>query len=135
MVLSHSRSHQQQRQSWVMWPKCGCPSGSLVPTYGYSIPTPLHGSTRGKFSSAGCRLIQFGGESAPPWTGDGLWRRQARQDLQPIGAYTGRRCFSRRAAVTKRYPQPVGSGDRNRGLTLSFHSHSLHKCKIPRGTP
>lgn len=49
------------------------PSGSLVPTYSQSIPTLLHGSTRGKFSSAGCSLIQVGGEAAPPWTGDGLW--------------------------------------------------------------
>lgn len=102
----HSGSHQQQGQSTVMWPKCGCPSGPLIPTYGNSIPTLLHGSTRGKFSSAGCSLIQFGGESAPPWIGDGLWRRQARQ-RSPTN-----RCVHREAllllvtAVTKRYHQP-----------------------------
>lgn len=98
----HSWLQQKRRQSRVRWPKCGCPSGSLLPTYGYSVPTLLHGSTRGKFSSAGCSLIQVGGESAPPWTGDGLWRRQARQDHQPIVVCTGRRCFSRLTAVTKR---------------------------------
>lgn len=37
------------RQSGLMWPKCGFPSGSLLPTYGHSIPTLLHGSTRVKF--------------------------------------------------------------------------------------
>lgn len=29
-----------------MWPKCGFPSGSLLPTYGHSVPTLLHGSSR-----------------------------------------------------------------------------------------
>lgn len=58
------------------------------------------------FPSAGCSLIQFDGESAPPWTGHGLWRRQARQLGKPISAHTGRRCFTRLPAVTKRYPRP-----------------------------
>ncbi|KAK2893665.1 hypothetical protein Q8A73_016149 [Channa argus] len=75
------------------------PPSSLLRTYGQSVPTLLHGATRGKFSSAGCRPVQFGGESAPPWTGDGLWRKRARQEPQPIGMYTGRRCF------------PVNGGD------------------------
>lgn len=122
----HSCSHQQQRQSGVMWPKCGCPSGSLIPTYGYSIPTLLHGSTRGKFSSAGCSLIQFGGETAPPWTGDGLWRRRACQDHQPIGVYTGRRCFSRWTTVTKRYLQPERVRGLNLGSKSPFPSSVIH---------
>lgn len=37
----------------VMWPKCRCQSGPPLPTYGYSIPTLVHASTCGKFSSAG----------------------------------------------------------------------------------
>lgn len=37
----------------VMWPKRGCRSGPPLPAYGVSIPTLLHASTRGKFSSAG----------------------------------------------------------------------------------
>ncbi|KAG8006850.1 hypothetical protein GBF38_022895 [Nibea albiflora] len=53
----HSGSHQQQGQSTVMWPKCGCPSGPLIPTYGNSIPTLLHGSTRDK-SKAPTQLQQ-----------------------------------------------------------------------------
>ncbi len=77
------------------------------------------------FLSAGCSLIQFGGESAPPWTGDGLWRRRDRQDHRPIGVHTGRRCFSRSAAVTKRYPQPDwGPG------TETLYSESLQKRQI-----
>lgn len=81
----HTCLHQKQRQSRVMWPKCGCPSGSLLPTYGYSIPTLLHGSTRGKFSSAGCSLIQVGEESAPPWTGD-----VSVEQASPTGSPTNR---------------------------------------------
>lgn len=34
------------RQSGLMWPKCGFPSGTLLPTYGSSVPTLLHGSSR-----------------------------------------------------------------------------------------
>lgn len=37
----------------VMWPKRGCRSGPPLPAYGVSIPTLLHASSRGKFSSAG----------------------------------------------------------------------------------
>lgn len=66
----------------VMWPKRGCRSGPPLPAYGVSIPTLLHASTRGKFSSAGWSRIQVGGDSAPPWTGDG----DALEKLNPAGA-------------------------------------------------
>lgn len=54
-----------------MWLSCG----SLL-----RIPTLLHGATRATLSSAGWSPIQFRGEAAPPWTGDGLWTRR---DPQP----------------------------------------------------
>lgn len=93
----HSWLHQQRRHSRVIKPKCGCLSGSLLPTYGYSIPALLHGPTRAKFSSAGCSLIQVGGESAPPWTWDG----KASTTRSPTN-----RCVHREALLL-----PVNSSD------------------------
>lgn len=78
----------------VMWPKCRCQSGSPLPTYEYTIPTLLHASTRGKFSSAGWSRIQVGGDSAPPWTGDG----DGLESENPAGA-AGTGCVRKRALL------------------------------------
>ncbi|GLD49185.1 DNA-3-methyladenine glycosylase [Lates japonicus] len=76
-----------------MWPKCGCRPLLCFPPTGRAFPHCSMGSTRGKFSSAGCSLIQFGGESQPrPGLETVCEEGEPVKIIRPIGVYAGRRC-------------------------------------------